>query len=161
MYDMPSRQKQIKAIVASAIEHFNEKEQYLIANDLSERCICAKFSHYLTMTLQNTEFSDYCVDVEYNRGFDGQNHDIKMVDGTPITVDLIVHKRGSDFKHGLTNLICMEMKKSTNRQGCIHDEERLRKMVSWDYGYCYEVGYMVLINMKEKRLMIKEEFPKP
>lgn len=32
-------------------------------------------------------------------------------DDAPITVDLIVHKRGQSYEYGFTNLICVEMKK--------------------------------------------------
>lgn len=151
--------KQIRSILLSAIECFNQKEKYLIENDLSERCICAKFSFYLTEAIQGTDFSDYNVDVEYNRGFDGQDRAIKRIENAPITVDLIVHKRGYNSIQGYNNLICIEMKKSTNRQGCNNDEDRLKKMVGWEYGYCYGAGFMIVINMKEKRLEIKNEFP--
>ena len=154
------RRNQIRSILISAIECFNQKEKYLIENDLSERCICAKFSFYLTEAIKGTNYSDYIVDVEYNRGHNGREYGPKKMNEAPITVDLIVHKRGYNCIHGLQNLICIEMKKSTNRQGCANDENRLNKMTDWDYSFCYEVGYMILINMKEKRLEIKEEFPK-
>ena len=103
-------------------------------------------------------FCDYCVDVEYNRGFDGQERGVTRIDDSPITVDLIVHKRGYDCCYGFDNLICVEMKKSTNREGCSSDETRLSKMVSYNYGYCYQTGFMILINMKENQLEVKKEY---
>ena len=45
--------------------------------------------------------------------------------------------------------MCIEMKKSTDRRGCEKDEERLDSMVGYDYGYQYQTGFMILINIKE------------
>ena len=84
----------LKGIVYSAISTFNKDERYLIKNDLSERCICARFAMHLTEALKGTEYSDYLVDVEYNRGMDGHERAAKRIENAPITVDLIVHKRG-------------------------------------------------------------------
>lgn len=156
-------QQQLTAtnILSDAIRNFNSAEQYLIKNDLSERCICAKFAFYLTEAIHKSEFKDYCVDVEYNRGYAGKNYYIKRIIDAPITVDLIVHKRGSDLNNQINNLICVEMKKSTDRRGCSSDEERLRNLVSYDFGYCYQTGFMILINMREYRLEIKEKFYLP
>ena len=149
-------QESVKRIVNDAIHSFNEKEKYLIENDLSERCICARFAMHLTDALRNSDFSDYIVDVEYNRGARGKEKGIKKMDGHPITVDLIVHKRGYDPRTGFQNLICMEMKKSTNPHGCDDDIVRLKKMCSFEYRFRYMIGFMLLINMKSNSMEIKE-----
>ncbi len=151
----------IKSCLEVAIEKFNKVEQYLIKNDLSERCICACFSRYLTDAIMNSCLKGYCVDVEYNRGFDGKDRGVKRINDAPITVDLIVHKRGYDCDYGFDNLMCIEMKKSTDRRGCEEDVERLDSMVGYDYGYQYQTGFMILINMKEYKLEIKESFYLP
>ena len=39
--------QRLLAIVKNSLEEFNKSEGFLIKNDLSERCICAKFSTYL------------------------------------------------------------------------------------------------------------------
>lgn len=148
----------LRTIVEAAIEKFNLQEQYLIKNDLSERCICAKFAMHLTQTLKNTQYEDYLVDVEYNRGADGYERAIKRIADTPITVDLVVHKRGYDCHYGFDNLICVEMKKSANRKGCSKDEERLSKMTDTDYGFHYKLGAMIIIDSKSKQLRIKSLF---
>ena len=148
----------LKNIVDKAIVSFNSKEEYLIKNDLSERCICSRFMLHLTDALKNTNYKDYIVDVEYNRGADGQERSIKRIDDSPITVDLIVHKRGYDCNSGFDNLICIEMKKSTDRRGLNADKERLIKMTNWDYGFCYKTGFMIVIDMKNKCLVIDEQF---
>jgi len=156
--NVSAQQSSIKNIVLKAIKDFNATEQYIIKNDLSERCICAKFAFYLTVAIQQSNYKDYCVDVEYNRGFDGNERSVKRMNDAPITVDLIVHKRGYDCNYGFDNLICIEMKKTTDRRGCSNDETRLRNMVGYGFGYCYKTGFMILINMKECRLEIINEF---
>lgn len=115
----------LKGIVYSAISTFNKDERYLIKNDLSERCICARFAMHLTEALKGTEYSDYLVDVEYNRGMDGHERAAKRIENAPITVDLIVHKRGIHCRWGFDNLICVEMKKTTDRRGYKDDEARV------------------------------------
>lgn len=37
-------QDKLLEIVQKSIDAFNDSEQYLIKNDLSERCICAKYA---------------------------------------------------------------------------------------------------------------------
>lgn len=147
-------------VVEQAIASFNEKEMYLIENDVSERCICARFAIHLTDALKYTLYNDYLVDVEYNRGNEGNQRSPKRMDGQPITVDLIVHKRGYDCNYGFDNLICIEVKKSTDRRSCTDDERRLQKMVSYEYGFCYKAGFMILINMRKHHLglEIKKSF---
>ncbi len=147
----------LRDIVDAAITTFNTEETYLLHNDLSERCICARFAMHLTNALKDTNYQDYIVDVEYNRGFDGNERSSKRLYNAPITVDLIVHKRGYDPDHGFNNLICIEMKKSTNRDGCDKDIERIKNMVGFDYGYCYQAGYMMLANMKTEQLEIVKQ----
>ncbi|MCD8326162.1 MAG: hypothetical protein LUC90_05615 [Lachnospiraceae bacterium] len=93
----------LKDIVDKAIKTFNEQEKYLLENDLSERCICARFAMHLSNVLKGTEYSEYLVDVEYNRSADGCERGIKRLDNHPITVDLIVHKRGYDCDYGFDN----------------------------------------------------------
>lgn len=145
-------------IVDDAIESFNQQERYLIETDLSERCICARFALHLSETIRGTDFKDYTVDVEYNRGADGYERAPKRMYNAPITVDLIVHKRGYDNKYGFDNLICIEMKKTTNRQGCASDEERLKNMTDFEHGFHYKAGFMILIDMKNIKLRIKHAF---
>ena len=88
--------QRLLAIVKNSLEEFNKSEGFLIKNDLSERCICAKFSTYLERELLNTQYQDYNVDVEYNRGRGGNDSAAKMMNGKKIVTDLIVHKRGKN-----------------------------------------------------------------
>lgn len=146
------------ALMQGAVECFNREEWYLLENDLSERCICARFAGYLERQLRENGVREYVADVEYNRGMDGVDRSPKRIYDELIVVDLIVHKRGHDPEGGFRNLICVEMKKSTNPRGCRSDEARLRKMTDWDYGFCYSLGVMLLADMQEKKLKIHRLF---
>lgn len=148
----------LKNIVKEAVNNFNENEEYLIKTDLSERCICARFAMSLTDVLADTRYRDYYVDVEYNRGAFGSERSAKRIEKKRIIVDLIVHKRGYNPEEGFNNLICIEMKKTTNRNGCNADEERLQKMINLSYGFNYKLAVMILINVKKHCLEIKDYF---
>ena len=134
-------------IVEKAIKSFNEDESglHLIKHNLSERSICSHLAYHVKNKLSNTNYSGYFADVEYNRN--GQ--DIKRINDTssPITVDLVVHKRGNNPAY---NLIYIEMKKSSNKRGCADDELRLCKMTDSHCGFNYKLGVMIVINMPRK-----------
>ena len=137
------RQQAITDCVNEAIENFNEHEQYLISRDLSERCICAKFMSYLERAISTSEFSEYVVDVEYNRGNRGNEYAAKVL-CKKIVVDLVVHKRGFDEEKGFDNLICIEMKKKYKRLDMRKDKERLANLTDNTYGFRYKAGFMIV-----------------
>ena len=154
MEEINERQIKCRDLVSCAIEKFNETESYLISRDLSERCICARFSRYLENELSGFGFGDYTVDVEYNRGYKGIETNPKMLDHKHIVVDLIVHQRGYDLDYGFSNLICIEMKKDYKKLSMDSDKERLKKLVSYRYLFQYEAGFMIAIHRNIK----KQEF---
>lgn len=157
---MTERQQKIEALVNEAIEKFNECEEYLIKNDLSERCICAKFMTYLEQVIATSEFQGYVVDVEYNRGYNKNECAAKMFRGRKIVVDLIVHKRDYVTEIGFDNLLCVEMKKAYKHISMENDKERLKCMTNNVYGFGYEAGFMIVAvrNGGENKLVVEEIF---
>lgn len=154
---MTTKQIKLKDIVEQAVAKFNHCEKYLLENNLSERCICSKFAVYLEREIKLSEYSNYDVDVEYNRGFDGKDNRPKKIYGKNAVVDLIVHKRGYDKFYGFDNLICIEMKKtndSRGKRGIENDQNRLKDLVSYEYGFCYKLGIMLIANIKKQVLEI-------
>lgn len=148
---MTEEQRKITECLNNAIAEFNSHEQYLISRDLSERCICAKFASYLEKTVLASEFSEYTVDVEYNRGSKGNEYAAKELQGKKIVVDLIVHKRGYFAESGFDNLFCIEMKKSyKSRSDMTADKNRLRLLTDGSYGFGYKAGFMVVIDASER-----------
>lgn len=153
------KQAEIKRCVDSTIEAFNRHEKHLLENGLNERCICSKFASYLEKVLYLSPFRDYDVDVEYNRGMEGLDGKIKRIDNDPVSLDLIIHKRGHDSELGYDNLLCMEMKKTTEPVYKINEyKDRLRFLTFNENGFCYRLGLMILINVAEKRIFIDELF---
>jgi hypothetical protein len=138
---MTETQNRVTACLNSALQSFNQNEQYLISRDLSERCICAKFASYLERAIAESEFCEYVVDVEYNRGSRGNEHAAKVLNGHKIVVDLIVHKRGYDEQRGFNNLFCIEMKKAYKRCDLSSDKERLRILTDNFCGFGYKAGF--------------------
>lgn len=134
---MTAKQAELKNIVEIAMSQFNASERYLLDRDLSERCICAKFAMYLEKALVNTHYSDYIVDVEYNRGMVGNEYAKKRLYGRDAIVDLIVHKRGYDEHCGFDNLICIEMKKRGGEKHLEDDKNRLQTMTDSHCGFNY------------------------
>lgn len=159
---MMETQNRITECLNSALQSFNQNEQYLISRDLSERCICAKFASYLERAIAESEFCEYVVDVEYNRGSCGNEHTAKMLRGHNIVVDLIVHKRGYNEQQGFDNLLCIEMKKAYKRCNLLPDKERLRIMTDNEFGFGYKAGFMIIVTADkirdEYKLVIESSF---
>lgn len=153
---MTSEQERITELITEAISKFNQSEIYLLKNNLSERCICAKFMSYLEKVIKGSEFSEYEVDVEYNRGYDEDTHAPKILNGKKIVVDLIVHKRDLQPDGYFDNLICIEMKKQTNRKNLNADILRIQKMTCLSYGFNYQAGFILIID--KEILKIEQAF---
>lgn len=157
---MTERQEKIKRFVEEAIGKFNEHEQYLIKNDLSERCICAKYMSHLERVIEHSDFKEYKVDVEYNRGNNGRTNAVKELRGQKIVVDLIVHMREPQEDGSFDNLVCVEMKKAYKRIDMSNDIARLRNMTSLSGGFNYQAGFMIVADKcnNENMLRIEREF---
>lgn len=156
---MTNEQVKLKSIVDKAICKFNQNEKYLLNKNLSERCICSKFAVYLEREIKLSNYPNYEVDVEYNRGVDGDERSPKRLNDK--NIDLIVHTRGYDEIHGYDNLICIEMKKFNNKRGTKgieDDEERLRGMTNYGYGFNYKIGFMIIADIKNNKLFDSNTF---
>lgn len=150
-----------RALMEYALRKFNQCEQYLLKNNVSERNMCQRLAVYLQEGLSEYIIPDYVVDTEYNRGMHGSESAAKKLDGKCIYLDIAVHKREYDADGcGFSNLICVEMKKASNPKGCEEDEERLKKLTDLENGFFYKTGFMLLADdVSEKRgLRIKSIF---
>lgn len=103
------------------------------------------------------------MDVEYNRRAKGNEYAAKMLYGRKAVVDLIVHKRGYNEENGVfDNLICIEMKKSSQKVKMDFDLVRLETMTDNNFGFCYRVGYMMIarksVNPANCKLMIEKTY---
>ena len=108
--------EELEQIFEKANRAFIGKNDMLFETQVSERTLCGALMIELHEVLKETKYSDYFVDVEYNRNFGGTLKTIKKANEQIVTIncDLIVHSRGQNIAHD--NLIALEMKKSTASQ---------------------------------------------
>ena len=101
---------------------------------------------FLKDELKQTEFFDYSVNIEFNRGMDGDLNKVKRIDDQPAVLDLVIHKIIPDPDNGFNNLICIEMKKEKRPSTEIQkDKDRLESLTDISKGFCYKAGFMLLV----------------
>ena len=121
--------KELEQIFEKVNKSFISKNEMLFETRVSERTLCGALMIELHEVLKRTIYSDYFVDVEYNRNVGGALKTLKKtirgMDEQIVTIncDLIVHSRGQNVS--CDNLVALEMKKSTGRR-CDKDSDRNR-----------------------------------
>lgn len=123
----------VKTRVTRAFEALSRDDLQLLQLDANERTICARLATHL-----QAAFPEYHVDVEYNRhGMDPKRVQVNPEQGEDLVYpDVIVHRRGGDE----SNLLVMEVKKSTNLQSRSRDKRKLRCCVE---AFNYEFAVLV------------------
>jgi len=148
--------QEIINMVEAAIATLNEKDCFLLKNDISEWAISHKLAVYL-----DELFSEFDVDCEYN-GYANANNSkkylmilrdklkklgkLKNSDGDgellrrSVYPDIVVHKRGKE-----NNLVVIEVKKEKNNDKDF-DREKLLKYTSSDCenNLNYKFGALVI-----------------
>lgn len=148
-------------LIYQAVCRFNQLDAYLLEIKVDEVCMCGRLAFYVQDYLWKHGMSQYYADIEYNRGYAGLDDGIKKMDEKNVRLDMIVHKRGYDaHDRGFENIICIEMKKASNQEGCEKDEARLLKLTDQNFDYKYCVGYMLMADdeSSERELRIKSAF---
>jgi hypothetical protein len=130
----------VQARLERARRRLEENDCYLLANDLSERCIAARLAMYL-----QPEFPEHHVDVEYNR-LGPRVKRLHLPDecvrrpnriSDPAAIpDVIVHRRGEDGP----NILVLELKKTSNPAP--RDCDRIR-VVAFRDQLEYEFGALI------------------
>jgi len=127
---MSSEKKTVKEKVEKTVRLLLRNDLFLLKNDSDEWTISHKLAEYLQQ-----EFLDWHVDVEYNRDKD----QVKTLDGERVRPDIVVHIRNTD-----SNLLVIEVKKSSNLENVDLDRKRLEKFTSLQGKYRYQVGLSVI-----------------
>ncbi len=129
----------ILEIVISVLDRVYADHSYLIQNRVSERSIVFWFGIYFYELIQGTKYSEYDMDVEYNRNF----QEVKRTENYPRGTfpDLILHKRGSND----SNIIIIEFKPWWN-PGTGDDLKKLQDFTNHDGEYKYGLGLSILID---------------
>ena len=165
---------ELEKIFERANKSFIRKNAMLFKTQVSERTLCGALMLELYEVLKQTKYSDYFVDVEYNRNVGGALKTLKKtirgLDEQIVTIncDLIVHSRGQSIL--CDNLIALEMKKSTGRQGD-KDNDRIRlecltkcpNQDVWSYGgkvfpehVCgYGLGIYYEVNFRKETILLE------
>ena len=171
---MENQIKELEKIFEDANKSFIRKNTMLFQTRVSERTLCGALMIEIHEVLKRTKFSDYFVDVEYNRNIGGTLKTLKKtirgLDEQIVTIncDLIVHSRGQNVSRD--NLIALEMKKSTGRKADKDkDRNRLECLTKspeqdvWSYGgkalpehVCgYGLGVYYEVNFRRKIIFIE------
>jgi hypothetical protein len=162
------------ALFEKANKNFIQSDLELFNSKVSERTLCGALMIHLYEIIKRSEFSEYKVDVEYNRNKNGKvKTHVKTIHGpndlvVRINCDLIVHSRGSNIEQD--NLIALEMKKSNRKQEeKDNDRTRLEALTKESYDdiwsfdgktlpehVCrYGLGVYYEVNYKEKVILIE------
>ena len=145
----------MKARVRCAFDALQHHDLVLLEVDAHERTICARLAEHL-----RSVFPGYDVDVEYNRhGMDPKQIKVNPEEGKEyVYPDVIVHHRG---KHG-SNLLVMELKKSTNREPRDRDRAKLEGcMKEFDYRFAVLVDLQVGPTTARRRESLVRVHPPP
>ncbi len=166
--------EELEEIFEKANERFIRKNATLFETQVSERTLCGALMIELYEVLKNTKYSDYFVDVEYNRNIGRRLKTMKKTIRGPeeqiitINCDLIVHSRGQNVLQD--NLIAVEMKKSTGRPSDKNkDRDRLECLTKspdqdiWSYGgkalpehVCgYGLGVYYEVNFRRRTILVE------
>ncbi len=105
-------EEELLEIFRTANLTFLQREVDNIQNGVAERNLCGRLAIYLSNNVENSSFSDYYVDPEYNRNYDGRIKTILDEELNEIVVncDIIIHSRGQNIQQD--NLVAFEMKKA-------------------------------------------------
>lgn len=116
----------VRGRLQAALDRLVREDEYLLVNNLGERCIASRLAMYL-----QHEFPEHNVDAEYNRDADapkrlGLPDECTMSRGKHgerlVAPDVIVHRRGPDGP----NILVLEIKKTANPVARDCDSARIR-----------------------------------
>jgi hypothetical protein len=117
---------------------------------LHETCISHRIAHYLENELEDTDYKDYSVDIEYNR-FYGNFKILNTIKGQlAVRPDIIIHSR-LDHTFDPQHLLVIEAKKEgiTN-----HDINKIKGFIT-DENYNYVFGLTVSYCSDETEIIAK------
>lgn len=164
---------ELQKIFENANKSFLKKNKLLFETQVSERSLCGALMVELYEAVKNSQYSNYYVDVEYNRNVNGKVKTFKKtlsdleIQVVTINCDLIIHSRGELVND---NLLDLEMKKSTRyTKEKIKDKERLECLTKepykdvWSYDgqvhpehVCgYKLGVYYEINFSKSTILIE------
>ena len=125
--------------ISSSLKDAYDYDKYLIDNKVHERTIVGRFAIYFQQKLNQIDYSDFHLDIEYNRDHSDPKRTKNFPKGT--FPDVIVHKRGSNDK----NLCIIEFKTWWN-PNTDKDIKKLKEFTDEEYKYKYGIGFSITLN---------------
>ena len=148
---------EVKNFLERAIARVYHADRHLLVVDASERSIAARLAMYL-----QEDFVGYDVDVEYNRARAKIKRLMAVVgccprdrietEGQRVLPDVIVHRRGDNK----SNLLVIEVKKSSDPRGTDCDHERLE---AFRAELRYKFGALVVCTTGKRPKVCAEFYP--
>jgi len=115
---------ELKKLIKDSLDDLYDKDNYLIINDLGERCIVHRFALYLENRFLNNQ--GYYIDCEYNKAYsdNGGIETKKVISENGNAIDIVATKRNNNPED---DLFCFEIKKWNNNdsEGARRDKDKL------------------------------------
>lgn len=155
--------KELIKLILDSLNSFVRDDIILLDRMVSERALCGALMLKLHNNLQRTAFSEYYVDVEFNKSMQLKGNEFiydlkRLPNGKYISTDIIVHGRGMGAEPD--NLIAIEMKKKINGRKeyktiRVADIQRLKVLTNLNYMYRYLLGVFVEIDFTDRKIELK------
>lgn len=159
------KEKELIETFLHALCVVHKKDSSLFEDDVNERDVCSHIMSEIEKIKNEKWFSNYSVDVDYNRMLGGGPkiiYDERIKKDIPIIPDLVIHGRGRINGH--ENLLCVEVKKSSASKSEKEDDlHRLRfltrrsvkKIEKEKYVFGYYVGIYYEYNSNKESSILK------
>lgn len=135
-----SEQKtEILTMINEALNELYECDSYLITNRVNERSIVFRFGYYFQRLINNSPFSNYNMDCEYNKNHSNPKRTINFRNGT--YPDIILHRRGRNGN----NLLLIEFKTWWQRNNA-SDIQKIKDFTDQNGDYKYAMGLSIILN---------------
>ena len=130
-------EQELISIINNALKRLYKEDEGLIKKDLCERCLVHRLAFYLQVS-----FPTYFVDCEFNKSFYEDTVHKKILSNINGNyVDIIVQRRSNNYGE---NLLCLEIKKSSNKRDRDKDRENLTILTATDR-FVYLLGFYVIL----------------
>lgn len=142
------KREDLENYIKQAMEELYQEDFILLKDNVSERCLVYNFARRLEKILDQTEYKELNIDLEYNRNCSM----IKSLKNQKVTYpDLILHERGNNAK----NTIAIEFKKWNNKNHKILEKDR-KKLKGFKYEYGYKLCLLIIFSPKHSNKVIYE-----
>ena len=124
-------------MVNAALDDLYQYDSYLITHNLHEQSITFRFALYLHRRLSESQFSEYNLDLEYNKN----GNDLKIVRSKQngARPDLILHKRGNNEN----NILIIEFKKYHYRRN--DDSQKIKDFMDDRDQFRFRYGAFIVL----------------